>query len=603
MHSRRGSQRVVAEPGSLAFRVLPRDENGARGGGRQIERAREVGGKLGHTVGAQRGQAGIEPEREQRLHLGERPGGEHCNEPTRDRLAQRSPERIEQDRNEAPRVGRLMASRLPGDQASAGRKPDFEGTGKALGVGRSEPHGGRRIDFGKVGVQPNRAKGGEQGAGFSPRPGRDLGNFRKPVDQGRKIEPAASAEDRQTARTMSLLHGGECRFAPPGRGGGFGGRPHTIEAVRHTRFLFGRRPGGEDAKLAIKLHGVGIDDRAAEPFGEDCGKRRFARCGGAGDDDGSAGIGVGVGLRLAWFRPRCQGQRRIRMTHMLTLIADRRAGLLSGTVVARVREALGGNAPSVLSPDEAVEIACAEAPDLACVRTVLEGTAIDAIATEATGRRKKLLLADMDSTIVTAETLDELAAYAGLKAEVAEITRAGMNGEIDFREGLRRRVAMLKGLSVSALEETWRALGFTPGARALVATMRKHGAMTALVSGGFTWFTGRVATALGFHVHRANVLVHDGRVLSGAVEEPILDRDAKLATLEELAAEEGLPLSATLAVGDGANDLPMLAAAGLGIAFHPKPLVAASARARIDFCDLRAALFAQGFHATEIVEG
>ncbi|HUA78319.1 MAG TPA: phosphoserine phosphatase SerB [Acetobacteraceae bacterium] len=290
------------------------------------------------------------------------------------------------------------------------------------------------------------------------------------------------------------------------------------------------------------------------------------------------------------------------MTHVLTLIADRRSGLLSGAIIARVREALGGGAPDVLSPCEAVDIACAAPPDLDAVRAALEDAPVDAIATPAKGRRKKLLLADMDSTIVTAETLDELAAHAGLKAEVAEITRAGMNGEIDFREGLRRRVAMLKGLSVTALEETWRALGFTPGAHALVATMRAHGATTALVSGGFSFFTDRVAGRLGFHIHRANVLIHDEHVLSGAVEEPILDRDSKLAALEELAAASGLPLCATLAVGDGANDLPMLLAAGLGVAFHAKPIVAASARARIDFSDLRALLFAQGYHAGEIIE-
>lgn len=290
------------------------------------------------------------------------------------------------------------------------------------------------------------------------------------------------------------------------------------------------------------------------------------------------------------------------MAHVLTLIADRRAGLFPGAAAGRVREALGGGAMEVLSPGEAVEIACAEAPDLGAVRTALAGAAIDAIAQPATGRRKKLLLADMDSTIITAETLDELAAHAGLKAAVAEITRAGMNGEIDFREGLRRRVAMLKGLSVTALEETWRALGFTPGAKALVATMRAHGATAALVSGGFSFFTSRVAQTLGFDHHRANVLIHDGRYLSGAVAEPVLDRTSKLAALEELTAASGLPLSATLAVGDGANDLPMLMAAGLGVAFHAKPVVAASARARIDFCDLRALLFAQGFHADEIVE-
>jgi phosphoserine phosphatase len=290
------------------------------------------------------------------------------------------------------------------------------------------------------------------------------------------------------------------------------------------------------------------------------------------------------------------------MSHVLTLIADRAATTLSGPVLARVREAAGGGAPTVLSPGEAADIPCPLPPAMESVRAALEGAPIDAITTPAAGRRKALLLADMDSTIVTAETLDELAAYAGLKERVAAITRAGMNGEIDFREGLRRRVTMLKGLPVAALEETWRTLSYTPGARALVATMRAHGATPVLVSGGFSFFTTRVAEALGFHIQRANVLLHDEHALTGLVEEPILDRDAKLATLREVAAERRVPPAAALAVGDGANDLPMLMEAGLGVAFHAKPVVAAAARARVDFSDLRALLFAQGFHAAEIVE-
>jgi phosphoserine phosphatase len=290
------------------------------------------------------------------------------------------------------------------------------------------------------------------------------------------------------------------------------------------------------------------------------------------------------------------------MPHVLVLIADRRSTALSGAVIARVREAVRGGAPKVLSPGEAAEIPCETPPDQAAVHAALEGAAIDAVATPAASRRKRLLIADMDSTIITGETLDELAAFAGLKEKVAAITRAGMNGEIDFREGLRRRVAMLKGLPVAALEETWRTLGFTPGARSLVATMRAHGAMTVLVSGGFTWFTERVAASVGFDAHRANVLLHDERTLAGTVAEPILDRDAKLAALREFAAAGGLPMAATLAVGDGANDLPMLMEAGLGVAFRAKPVVAAAARARLDFSDLRGVLFAQGFHLSEIIE-
>jgi phosphoserine phosphatase len=288
------------------------------------------------------------------------------------------------------------------------------------------------------------------------------------------------------------------------------------------------------------------------------------------------------------------------MAYMLTLVADRAATSLSAALIARVREAVRAGPAEILSPGEAADLPCPAAPDPAAIAAALEGAAVDAIVTLAEGRRKALLLADMDSTIVTSETLDELAAFAGLKERVAEITRRSMNGEIDFKEALRARVAMLRGLPLDALAQTWAATRLTQGARALVATMRAHGATTALVSGGFTYFTSRVAALVGFDHHRANVLLDDGTRLTGEVAEPILDREVKLATLRELAAARGLPLSATLAVGDGANDLGMLRAAGLGVAFRAKPVVAAVARARVDHADLRALLFAQGYHLSEI---
>jgi phosphoserine phosphatase len=291
------------------------------------------------------------------------------------------------------------------------------------------------------------------------------------------------------------------------------------------------------------------------------------------------------------------------MGHVLTLVADRAATTLTASLIARVREAAGGGSVLVLSPGEAADIFCPAPPDMEAVAAALEGAAVDAIATKARGRRKGLLVADMDSTIVTSETLDELAAFAGLKEKIAAITRRSMNGEIEFKEALRERVAMLRGLRLDALEETWARTRLTPGARELVATMRAHNATTALVSGGFTFFTSRVAALLGFDHHRANVLLDDGTRLTGAVAEPILDRDAKLATLHELAAARGLRMTATLAVGDGANDLDMIAAAGLGVAFHAKPIVAKAARARVDHAGLRALLFAQGYHLSQIVNG
>ena len=289
------------------------------------------------------------------------------------------------------------------------------------------------------------------------------------------------------------------------------------------------------------------------------------------------------------------------MPHLLTLIADRAATALTPAIIARVREAVGGAEPVHLSAGEAADIPVAAVPEIATVYAAIAGTPIDAIIGSTRDRRKHLLVADMDSTIVVGETLDELADFAGLKDRIAAITARAMNGELDFKAALRERVAMLRGLPVDALERTWQRVLLTPGARELVTTMRAHGAYTALVSGGFSFFTSRVATSCGFDLHRSNVLLDDGAALLGRVAEPILDRDTKLATLTGLAADRGLPLAATLAVGDGANDLDMLRAAGLGVAFHAKPLVAAAARARVDHANLRAVLFAQGYRAEEIV--
>ena len=289
------------------------------------------------------------------------------------------------------------------------------------------------------------------------------------------------------------------------------------------------------------------------------------------------------------------------MPHVLTLVAARAATTLDRAIVDAVRNAIRGDTPVILSPGEAADIPTEKAPDMQRVRAALGTRPIDAIAMSKRGRRKGLLIADMDSTIVTGETLDELADFAGLKEKIAAITRASMNGEIDFAEALRQRVGMLKGLKLDALEKTWARVRLTPGAQELVRTMAAHNAFTALVSGGFTWFTGRVAALVGFDIHRANTLLDDGAALTGMVGEPIVDRDTKLATLRELAAERKLRMAATLAVGDGANDLAMLREAGLGIAFHAKPIVAAEARARVDHADLRALLFAQGYRAEQFI--
>jgi phosphoserine phosphatase len=289
-----------------------------------------------------------------------------------------------------------------------------------------------------------------------------------------------------------------------------------------------------------------------------------------------------------------------RRMHMLTLIAA--PGALDPAHVHQVAAIVDGQQVLTLSDGEAVDIACATPPDQATLHAALDGTAIDAIVTPAENRRKRLLIADMDSTIVTGETLDELAVFAGVGDRVAAITTRSMNGELDFAAALRERVALLEGLPIDALDRTWAGVRLTPGARTLVQTMRAHGATTALVSGGFTWFTARVAELCGFDLHRANTLLDNGTTLLGRVGEPILDRDAKLATLQELAAAHALALDDCLAVGDGANDLAMIRAAGLGVAYHAKPIVAAEARAHIRHTDLRALLFIQGYKAAEFVQ-
>lgn len=239
------------------------------------------------------------------------------------------------------------------------------------------------------------------------------------------------------------------------------------------------------------------------------------------------------------------------------------------------------------------------------VRAALEDSLgelpIDLVAQPRAGRRKRLLLADMEATVIANEMLDELADLLGLGERITAITKRAMNGEMEFAAALRERVALLRGVPVGVLSEAAERIRINPGARELVATMRANGAYAALVSGGFRTFTGPVRHELGFDIDIANELVLQGTQLAGTVREPILGREAKLAALKALAADRGVALADAIAVGDGANDLPMLEAAGLGIAYHAKPVVIERARHRIDHVDLSALLYIQGYRAAEIV--
>ncbi len=252
----------------------------------------------------------------------------------------------------------------------------------------------------------------------------------------------------------------------------------------------------------------------------------------------------------------------------------------------------------------AADLEFAMHPDAA--RAALEGAfaACDVAVQAAEGRAKKLLIADMDSTMITVECIDELADFAGIKAQVAEVTERAMRGELDFGAALDARVALLQGLSEDAIEQCLaERVRLMPGAKALVRTMRARGATCVLVSGGFTRFAEPVGSEIGFHRMIANRLVIEGGVLTGAVEKPIVDSATKLDTLLAVRDERGLGASDTLAVGDGANDLAMIREAGLGVAYHAKPIVAAAAGVRVDHGDLTALLYAQGIAAKDWVEG
>ena len=296
------------------------------------------------------------------------------------------------------------------------------------------------------------------------------------------------------------------------------------------------------------------------------------------------------------------------MDLVLTLVAPPDAGAFS----VNLRElfasvgARGKESRKLDAGDGAATDVIVEADDLAALRAALRGPMadqqLDWCVQPLEGRRKRLLVADMDSTIINVECLDELADFAGLKAEISAITERAMRGELAFEGALRERVAMLKGLPVTALQAAYdERVRLNPGARTLVRTMAAAGARCLLVSGGFSFFTRRVAAAAGFHAERANTLGEAGGALTGLVGEPILGREAKLSALSEEAAALGVPLSATLAIGDGANDLAMIEAAGLGIAYRAKPIVAAQADARIDHADLTALLYFQGFQRGDFV--
>jgi phosphoserine phosphatase len=288
---------------------------------------------------------------------------------------------------------------------------------------------------------------------------------------------------------------------------------------------------------------------------------------------------------------------------IVTLLTSPDTRTLDGALVESLRNAWGGGDAVWLSVEEAAEFAVPAVPGNAeDVWASLQGQGVDMIVQPEAGRRKKMLLADMDSTMIRQECIDELAAEAGIGARVAAITARAMNGELDFEAALTERVGLLRGLPETIIQEVIDTrISYMPGGHALVATMKANGAHTALVSGGFKAFTARVAAALGFDENRANtLLVADGK-LTGDVARPILGREAKLVALNEITAARGIAPADVLAVGDGMNDLLMLESAGTGVALHAKPALQERVRVRVNHGDLTALLYLQGYRRSDFV--
>ena len=297
------------------------------------------------------------------------------------------------------------------------------------------------------------------------------------------------------------------------------------------------------------------------------------------------------------------------MNHIMTLICNPRTAILSDevqTIATSCLRELGAETAHAnwLAHGIACDIPfCGLDPEdaEANMQHTFRGLPIDIIAQKSANRRKKLLVADMDSTMIIGETLDDLAEFAGCKNEVTSITHLAMNGELRFVDALKQRIKLLEGLSQDNLEKTMAGVEPTPGGRALVQTMKANGALTILISGGFTYFTDRVRDMIGFDKAKGNNFEISDAKLTGQVLEPIIDKNAKLAILKNFAAEYGIAETDIIAAGDGANDLPMLMAADIGVAYHAKPAVSKLARVSINHADLTALLYIQGYRAEEFI--
>lgn len=543
------------------------------------QKFREADGLAGQTLQCRR--PACEDQR-----LVHRAGLQHEVEAPRDPLAQKRALGREHDLHRPGFIDqRLRQGPIPFRPAL----PQLQRTGHTLRICGADTRRRRRILLHEQGMQPLRPFLLHPRAPAHANLFRHLRNLIEAAQKCPKIESRSPTEDGhepfrpQTRQKLRNLP------RPLAYGVRPGGITMAVEDVRNAFHLLLARARGEDRKSIINLHGIGVDHRAAISTGKPHREGGFAARRRSGYQDRGRSILTHQGFPDLMF--------------VATLISARNDPRVNRTLAREAADRIGDADIHWLEEGVACDIATPEAiaPKVReSLHILARAEAVDCVVQEASDRRKSLLLADMDSTMIGQECIDELAAELGLKGAVAEITARAMNGEIAFEPALRERVALLKDLpeeTIARVIET--RITLTEGGRELVATMRANGAYTALVSGGFTAFTTVIAQKLGFDENRANILqVADGK-LDGTVAEPILGAEAKLQALRAIAADKGLTPADALAVGDGANDLPMIMAAGTGVALHAKPKVAAEAPHRVDHGDLTALLFLQGYRAKD----
>ena len=368
----------------------------------------------------------------------------------------------------------------------------------------------------------------------------------------------------------------------------------------------GIRTCADDIELAVDLHAVSIDDFAVMLPGPFHGQCRLAT-GRRSTKQDYLFILQNTGSLLLIDIVDIPTDPKIlqaySMTQVLTLISNVEDATITDEIRDKYADILNASHSNWLNENVALDIFfdADVTPDLSAM---LKAENFDHAIQDPVTRRKSLLIADMDSTIIQCECIDELADFIGIKDKVSHITEAAMRGEIDFKGALKERVALLEGLKVDDLESVFNErVRLTPGATTLVRTMNAFGANTILVSGGFTYFTGRVAALAGFKVDRGNILLHADGKLTGKVREPIVDSDTKLNSLLEFQANAGLEKFETMAVGDGANDIAMIEGAGFGVGYRPFPATAEAADAAINYGDLTALLYIQGYSFSDFVDG